>query len=51
MNTLIPLIFIPLIGSFIIGVMRLETPEEKERGKKVGLLVSIISLIELLRIW
>lgn len=51
MNTLIPLIFIPLIGSFIIGVMRLETPEEKERGKKVGLLVSIISLIESLRIW
>jgi hypothetical protein len=50
MNTLLPLLLIPLIGSIIIGLMKLETNEQKEKGKQVALGISILSLLESLRL-
>ena len=51
MNTLLPLLLIPLIGSIIIGLMKLETNKQKEQGKQVALGISILSLLESLRLW
>lgn len=42
---------IPLIGMLIIALLPFETLQEKERGKKIGLLFSLLTLFESIRMW
>ena len=50
-NTLLPLISIPLIGFFIVLFLPMSNDEEKERGKVISLIITILSFLESLRLW
>lgn len=50
-HTLLPLFFIPLIGTFIVLIMPFGTKEEKRQGKQIALLTSILTFIESIRLW
>lgn len=49
-HTLLPLFFIPLIGTFIVLIMPFGTKEEKRQGKQIALLTSILTFIESIRL-
>lgn len=51
METLYPLFGIPILGFIILLIMPFNTNKEKVRGKLVGLGVSMLTLLESLRLW
>ena len=50
-NTLLPLFGIPVIGFFVVAFLPFSSNEEKEFGKKVTLIFTLITFVESLRLW
>jgi NADH:ubiquinone oxidoreductase subunit 4 (subunit M) len=50
-GTLKTLILIPLIGTALVAIMPTRTEKEKEKLKNVGLITSILTFGESIRLW
>lgn len=50
-NTLLPLVTLPLIGFVIVLFLPMSNDEEKERGKVISLIFTVLAFLESLRLW
>tara|TARA_B110000483_G_C18000981_1_gene467266 strand:- start:101 stop:256 length:156 start_codon:yes stop_codon:yes gene_type:complete len=49
-NTLLPLVTLPLIGFVIVLFLPMSNDEEKERGKVISLIFTVLAFLESLRL-